>query len=141
MLTCEEGEKKRKTNPNGIACNGNQVIIDGKNTQRETNYTLGICLPCVEFDMCHKCQSAKAVDEADAIYKLISYIDVLKEGLDMLPDSKGQAQEKIEQFEFTLDGASDDVFNEAMDKFNTQGRHPRVSIDHAILSLQLRRLT
>ena len=135
MLTCEEGEKKRKTNPNGIACNGNQVIIDGKNTQRETNYTLGICLPCVEFDMCHKCQSAKAVDEADAIYKLISYIDVLKEGLDMLPDSKGEAQEKIEQFEFTLDGASDDVFNEAMDKFNTQGRHPRVSIDHAILSL------
>ncbi|WP_348225533.1 hypothetical protein [Vibrio parahaemolyticus] len=135
MLTCEEGEKKRKTNPNGIACNGNQVIIDGKNTQRETNYTLGVCLPCVEFDMCHKCQSAKAVDEADAIYKLISYIDVLKEGLDMLPDSKGEAQEKIEQFEFTLDGASDDVFNEAMDKFNTQGRHPRVSIDHAILSL------
>ena len=135
MLTCEEGEKKRKTNPNGIACNGNQVIIDGKNTQRETNYTLGICLPCVEFDMCHKCQSAKAVDEADAIYKLISYIDVLKEGLDMLPDSKGEAQEKIEQFEFTLDGASDDVFNEAMDKFNTQGRHPRVSIDLSLIHI------
>lgn len=135
MLTCEEGEKKRKTNPNGIACNGKQVIIDGKNTQRETNYALDVDLPCAEFDMCHKCQSAKAVDEVDAIYKLISYIDVLKEGLDMFPDSKGEALEKIEQFEFTLDGASDDVFDEAMSKFNTQGRHPRVSIDHAILSL------
>ncbi|PCD85441.1 hypothetical protein [Vibrio mediterranei] len=135
MLTYEEGELKRKTNPNGIACNGKQVIVDGKNTQRETNYALGIDLPCAEFDMCHKCQSAKAVDEVDAIYKLISYIDVLKEGLDMFPDSKGEALEKIEQFEFTLDGASDDVFDEAMNKFNTQGRHPRVSIDHAILSL------
>ncbi len=110
-------------------------MIDGKNTQRETNHVLGVDLPCAEFDMCHKCQSAKAVDEVDAIYKLISYIDVLKEGLDMFPDSKGEALEKIEQFEFTLDGASDDVFDEAMSKFNTQGRHPRVSIDHAALSL------
>ena len=85
--------------------------------------------------MCHKCQSAKAVDEVNAIYKLISYIDIFKEGLDMFPDSKGDALEKIEAFEYTLDGASDDVFNEAMKKFNTQGRHPRVSIDHAILSM------
>ncbi|KIP79644.1 hypothetical protein SN11_00640 [Vibrio harveyi] len=135
MLTYEEGEKKRKTNPNGIACDGKQVMIDGKNTQRETNYALGEDLPCAEFDMCHKCQSAKAVDDVDAIYKLISYIDVLKEGLDMFPDSKGDALEKIEAFECTLDGASDDVFNRAMQKFKTQGRHPRVSIDHAILSI------
>lgn len=135
MLTYEEGEKKRKTNPNGIACDGKQVMIDGKNTQKETNYALGADLPCAEFDMCHKCQSAKAVDEIDAIYKLISYIDVLKEGLDMFPDSKGDALEKIEAFECTLDEASNDVFDEAMKKFNTQGRHPRVSIDHAILSM------
>ncbi|MEZ9171745.1 hypothetical protein AB4122_09805 [Vibrio cyclitrophicus] len=135
MLTYEEGKKKRKTNPNGIACDGKQVMTDGKNTQRETNYALGVDLPCAEFDMCHKCQSAKAVDEVNAIYKLISYIDIFKEGLDMFPDSKGDALEKIEAFEYTLDGASDDVFNEAMKKFNTQGRHPRVSIDHAILSM------
>ncbi|EGQ9324376.1 hypothetical protein F1K69_10585 [Vibrio cholerae] len=135
MLTYEEGEKKRKTNPNGIACDGKQVMIDGKNTQKETNYALGADLPCAEFDMCHKCQSAKAVDDIDAIYKLISYIDVLKEGLDMFPDSKGDALEKIEAFECTLDEASNDVFDEAMKKFNTQGRHPRVSIDHAILSI------
>ncbi|ARO99233.1 hypothetical protein K08M3_23040 [Vibrio alginolyticus] len=141
MLTCEEGEKKRKTNPNGIACDGKQVMIDGKNTQRETNYALGVDLPCAEFDMCYKCQSAKAVDDVDAIYKLISTIDVFKEGLDMFPDSKGDALEKIEAFECTLDGASDDVFDEAMKKFNTHGRHPRVSIDHAILSMQLRGLT
>ncbi len=135
MLTYEEGDKKRKTNPNGIACDGNQVMIDGKNTQRETNYALGVDLPCAEFDMCHKCQSAKAVDEVDAIYKLISYIDIFKEGLDMFPDSKGDALEKIVAFECTLDKASNNVFNEAMKKFSTQGRHPRVSIDHAILSM------
>ena len=140
MLSHDEAKKKReedniRTNPNGLTCNGKQAIIDGKNTQRETNYTLSVDLPCAEFDMCHKCQSAKAVDNVEAIYKLISYIDVLKEGLDMFPDSKGGALEKIKQFEYTLDGASDDVFDEAMKNFITRGRHPRVSIDHAILSL------
>ncbi|MBF4232770.1 hypothetical protein EA002_23830, partial [Vibrio anguillarum] len=140
ILSNDEAKKKRaagnvKTNPNGLTCNGQQVISDGKNTQRETNYALGINLPCAEFDMCHKCQSAKAADDVEAIYKLISYIDVLKEILDMYPDSKGDIHEKIEQYEYTLDGASDDIFDEAMKRFNTQGRHPRVSIDHALLSL------
>lgn len=140
MLSHDEWKKKRtagnaKTNPNGLTCNGQQSIIDGKNTQRETNYAVGLSLPCAEFDMCYKCQSAKAVDDVEAVYKLISYIDVLKETLDMYPDVKSDIHEKIEQFEYTLDGASDDVFGGAMERFNTQGRHPRVSFDHALLSL------
>lgn len=140
MLSHDEGKKKREenntnTNPNGLICDGQQVLSGGKNTQRETNYALGMSLPCAEFDMCHKCQSAKAVDDVEAIYKLISYIDVLKEAFDMYPDSKGDIHEKIEQYEYTLDGASDDVFDKATTRFNTQGRHPRVSIDHAFLSL------
>lgn len=139
ILSHDEGKRMRaegaKTNPNGLVCNGQQAISDGKNTQRETNYAIGINLPCAEFDMCHKCQSAKAVDDVEAIYKLISYIDVLKEILDMYPDTKGDIHEKIEQFEYTLDGASDSVFDGATERFNTQGRHPRVSLDHALLSL------
>ncbi|WP_281187715.1 hypothetical protein [Vibrio harveyi] len=140
MLSHDEWKKKRtagnaKTNPNGLTCNGQQAISDGKNTQRETNYAVGLSLPCAEFDMCYKCQSAKAVDDVEAVYKLISYIDVLKETLDMYPDVKSDIHEKIEQFEYTLDGASDDVFGGAMERFNTQGRHPRVSFDHALLSL------
>ncbi|HDY7722264.1 TPA: hypothetical protein ACGVAR_001065 [Vibrio vulnificus] len=128
-------EEGKKTNPNGLTCNGKQVMIDGKNTQRETNRAAGVNLPCAEFDMCHRCQSAKAVDEPEAIYKLISFIDVLKEALDRYPEAKSAIHEKIEQYEYTLDGASDDVFDEAMERFSTQGRHPRVSIDHALLSL------
>ena len=139
ILSHDEGERMRakgaKPNPNGLFCNGQQAISDGKNTQRETNYAIGINLPCSEFDMCHKCQSAKAVDDVEAIYRLISYIDVLKESLDMYPDTKGDIYEKIEHYEYTLDGASNDVFDGAMERFNTQGRHPRVSLDHALLSL------
>lgn len=139
MLSHDEGERMRaegaKPNPNGLLCNGQQTISDGKNTQRETNYAVGLSLPCAEFDMCYKCQSAKAVDDVEAVYRLISYIDVLKETLDMYPDVKSDIHEKIEQFEYTLDGASDDVFGGAMERFNTQGRHPRVSFDHALLSL------
>ncbi|CAK2645369.1 conserved hypothetical protein [Vibrio crassostreae] len=140
MLTHDEWKKKQeeervKTNPNGIHCNGQQSIVGGKNTQRKTNNAVGLSLPCAEFDMCHKCQSAKAVDEVQSIYKLISFIDVLKESLDQYTDVKAEVHEKIAAFEFTLDGASENVYDDAMSLFNKNGRHPRVSMDHAILAL------
>ncbi|MBL4831895.1 MAG: hypothetical protein JKY55_18695 [Aliivibrio sp.] len=140
MLTHDEWQKKKeeenaKTNPNGINCNGQQSITDGKSTQRETNNTMGLKLPCIEYDMCYKCQSAKAVDDTQSIYKLISFIDVLKEALDQYPNAINEVHEKIAAFEFTLDGASNDVYEGAMALFNKNGRHPRVSTDHAILAL------
>lgn len=140
MLTHDEWQKIKeeesaKTNPNGLNCNGQQSINGGKNTQRETNNSMGLLLPCAEYDMCHKCQSAKAIDDVQSIYKLISFIGVLKEALDQYPDAKDEVHEKITAFEFTLDGASHDVYEGAMALFNRNGPHPRVSTDHAILSL------
>jgi hypothetical protein len=140
MLTHDEWQKKQekenaKTNPNGINCNGKQSIKDGKSTQHETNNAMGFKLPCAEYDMCYKCQSAKAVDDVQSIYKLISFIDVLKEALDQYPNAKYEVHERIAAFEFTLDGASNDVYEDAMALFNKNGRHPRVSTDHAILAL------
>lgn len=85
--------------------------------------------------MCHKCQSARAVDDVQSIYKLISFIDVLKEVLDQHPNAKKEVHNKIAAFEFTLDGASQDVCEGAMALFNKNGRHPRVSVDHANLAL------
>ncbi|WP_309304204.1 hypothetical protein [Vibrio alginolyticus] len=141
MLAHDESKKKReeeraKTNPNGIHCNGQQSIADGKNTQRETNNAMKLQLPCAEYDMCHKCQSAKAIDETQSIYKLISFIDVLKEALNLYPNAQEEVHEKIAAFEVTLDGASKNVYDSAMALFNKNGRHPRVSMDHAILALQ-----
>lgn len=136
MLTHEEWLKnKTPTNPNGVLCDGKQNLKKGKNTQRATNKAMQQDLPCSEFDMCHKCKSARAVDEPNAIYKLISFIDVLREALDRHPDARRDVQEKINAFEYTLEGASSDVLEEAMQKFNESGRHPRVTMNHAILSL------
>ncbi|QFU23024.1 hypothetical protein FM038_013265 [Shewanella eurypsychrophilus] len=140
MLTHDEWKKKQeeeraKTNPNGIHCNGQQSIADGKNTQRETNNAMKLQLPCAEYDMCHKCQSAKAVNETQSIYKLISFIDVLKEAVNLYPNAQEEVHERIAAFEVTLDGASKDVYDNAMSLFNRNGRHPRVTIDHAILAL------
>ncbi|MEZ9717295.1 hypothetical protein AB4234_09405 [Vibrio cyclitrophicus] len=133
----KKAEEKAKTNPNGIICNGQQRIKDSESTQRKTNKSIGVNLPCAEYDMCYKCKSAKAVDDVQAIYKLISFIDVLKEVLDLLPDAKAEVFEKVEAYEYTLDGASNDVYEDAMDLFKKNGRHLRVSIDHAILSINL----
>ncbi|MGR6839033.1 hypothetical protein ACU5DF_22280 [Aliivibrio wodanis] len=140
ILTHDEWQKKHKeknakTNPNGIICNGQQRIKSGKSTQRETNNALGLKLPCAEYDMCHKCQSAQVINDVQAIYKLISFIDVLKEALDHYPNAKEEVHEKIVAFEFTLDGASQDVYDDALALFDKDGRHPRVSTDHAILTL------
>lgn len=140
MLAHDEWKKKQeeeraKTNPNGIHCNGQQSIASGKNTQRETNNAMKLQLPCAEYDMCHKCQSAKSVNETQSIYKLISFIDVLKEALDLHPNAQEEVHERIAAFEFTLEGASKDVYDDALSLFNKNGRHPRVSIDHAILAL------
>ncbi|MDO6777440.1 MULTISPECIES: hypothetical protein [unclassified Shewanella] len=140
MLTHDEWKKKQeeeraKTNPNGIHCNGQQNIAGGKNTQRETNNAMKLQLSCAEYDMCHKCQSAKAVDETQSIYKLISFIDVLKEAVNLYPNAQEEVHERIAAFEVTLDGASKDVYDGAMVLFNQNGRHPRVSMDHAILAL------
>ncbi|EID0729490.1 hypothetical protein LA262_000386 [Vibrio parahaemolyticus] len=141
MLTHDEWKKKQeeeraKTNPNGIHCNGKQIIVGGKNTQRETNNAIKLQLPCAEYDMCHKCQSAKAVNETQHIYKLISFIDVLREAVNLYPNAQEEVHERIAAFEFTLDGASKNVYDGAMALFNKNGRHPRVSMEHAILALQ-----
>ncbi|MEF1291868.1 hypothetical protein [Vibrio sp. M260118] len=115
MLTHDEWLKNKIiTNPNGVACNGKQDLKEGKNTQRATNKAMRQDLPCSEFDMCHKCKSAKSVDAPDDIYKLISFIDVLKEALDRYPDARQDVQEKIDAFEYTLEGASPNVLEEAM---------------------------
>jgi hypothetical protein len=140
MLTHDEWKKKQeeenaKTNPNGINCNGLQNINGGKSTHNETNNAIGLKLPCAEYDMCYKCQSAKAVDDITSIYKLISFIEVLKDALDLYPDAKDEIHDKIAAFEFTLDGASNEVYEGAMALFNKNGRHPRVSTEHAILTL------
>ena len=139
MLTHDKWLKKKsnkaKTNPNGITCNGQQNNEGGKNSQLETNKAMGLRLPCAEYDMCYKCKSAKAVDEVQAVYKLISFIDTLKEVLDQFPDAKEDVFEKIDVYEYTLDGASTSVYQEAMALFNKNGRHTRVSINHAILSI------
>lgn len=136
MLTHDEWlNKKPPTNPNGLICSGRQDLKDGQNTQRATNKSIGKDLPCSEFDVCFKCSSAKAVDEPNAIYKLISFIDVLKDALDRYPEAKKEVKIKIEAFEQTLEGASISVFKEAMELFNENGRHPRITMNHALLSI------
>ncbi|MBA6253140.1 hypothetical protein [Colwellia sp. MB3u-55] len=128
-------KNKAKTNPNGITCDGQQSIENGNNSQRETNNAMGVKLPCAEYDMCYKCKSARAVDDIQAVYKLISFINALKEVLDQFPNAKQEVLDKISAYENTLDGASDNVFKEATALFNKKGSHPRVSTDHAILSM------
>lgn len=136
MLTHDEWlEKKTPTNPNGVLCNGKKATRYGKNTQVKTNYAIGQYLPCSEYDMCYKCNSARAVDEPNSIYKLMSFIDVLKEALDHHPAAKQEVQEKIDAFEYTLGGASLEVLEEATHLFNKNGRHPRVTMNHAKLSI------
>ncbi len=136
MLAHDEYVKKKiKTMPNGIACDGKQQLISGKKTQVAANKKTGKNRPCASFDQCYKCKSAKAINEVESIYKLVSFVDVLKEALDRYPGAKSDVTERIDEFESIVDDASPNVINEALERFNRHGRHPRVTMSHAVLTI------
>lgn len=136
MLTHDEYVKNKiKTMPNGMTCNGKQELTSGKKTQVAANKKIGKNRPCASFDQCYRCKSAKAVNEVNSIYKLLSFVDVLKEALDRYPDAKSDVTERIDEFKSVIDDASPDVIDGALELFRRFGRHPRVTMSHVILTI------
>ncbi|MGK0270657.1 MAG: hypothetical protein ACI88H_001304 [Cocleimonas sp.] len=136
ILSYDESKKRRlKANANGIACDGVQNVDGARNTQNKTNNKLGIELPCSEYDTCHACKSAKGIDSKKEMYRLLSFIDLLEESLDLYPNAREAVHSRIESFKATFYSASEAVCEAAMQEFNQNGRHPRLTMDYVITSL------
>jgi hypothetical protein len=137
VLEHEEWKALRMpTNINGVLCNG-EPDIDGKNYHRDAKrYAKKLLgdesdsIACYQFDMCVYCKSAKLVDDTQAAYKFLSFIELLEEAVDRMPTQASRLVEKAHYFKLIAEqNFSLDVFEEAEERVMNEGRYPMLNDD------------
>ncbi|MDW1764607.1 hypothetical protein R7E79_19950 [Vibrio sp. Vb2135] len=133
ILEYETWKKRNQpTNPNGISCDGVIDLVSEKDwhyasrkfAEEKGFITEGQDITCYQYDLCIFCKSAKLVDDPYAIYKLLSFLDVLSEGIDQYPERAELLQSKIERFQVHLDDLPLETIEKAEDLFDKKGRYP-----------------
>lgn len=133
-------ERRMPTNPNGIACDGKIDLVKGKNKHYSAHKfaeMVGVLdenqdITCYQYDLCVFCKSAQLVDDPHAIYKLLSFLDVLKESIDQFPARADFIQKKIERFELHLEDLPYETLEQANDLFKEHERYPLFKSSDAI---------
>ncbi|WP_206360710.1 hypothetical protein, partial [Vibrio sp. F13] len=81
------------------ACNGKPDINKdiAKDLHRSASLraeNLGVgqakSIPCYQLDQCCYCNSAKMADDENQIYKMISFVEILKNKADQKPDDESE---------------------------------------------------
>ncbi|MFB9142456.1 hypothetical protein ACFFUO_06400 [Vibrio artabrorum] len=125
-------KRNQPTNPNGIDCNGKVDLVYEKDwhyAARKFAEKRGIIkegqdITCYQYDLCIFCKSAKLVDDPYAIYKLLSFLEALEEGIDQYPERAAIIQLKIEQFQLHLKDLPLETIEKAEDLLEEKGRYP-----------------
>jgi hypothetical protein len=118
------------TNPNGVLCGG-QPDIAARKQHGESKYLSRKLLDtdhgeisCYQFDMCVYCKSAKLVDDVQSVYKFLSFIELLEDAADRVPDITNKLTEKARYFKRIAEhNISVKVLHEAEDKLFNDGRY------------------
>lgn len=124
--------RNQPTNPNGVICDGKINLASEKDwhyAARKFAENKGIIakgqdITCFQYDLCIFCKSAKLVDDPYAIYKLLSFLDALGEGIDQYPERASVIQLKIERFQAHLDDIPLETMKQAEDLLEEKGRYP-----------------
>jgi hypothetical protein len=124
--------RNQPTNPNGISCNGEIDLASEKDWHYAAHKFAigkgiieeGQDITCYQYDLCVFCKSAKLVDDPHAIYKLMSFLDVLSEAIDQYPERASVIQSKIERFQAHIDVLPLKTIEEAEALFEEKGRYP-----------------
>tara|TARA_B100001059_G_scaffold114778_1_gene115069 strand:- start:12365 stop:14749 length:2385 start_codon:yes stop_codon:yes gene_type:complete len=117
------------TNPNGMLCDGKptgEAKGEHRASQRRAKGVVGeeIGLKCYQFDKCIDCQSAKLVNDVTNAYKLLSFIELLEDSIDLMPErEEGFSQRANELMELAEQSLSKDVLEQAEDKLVKEGRY------------------
>ena len=123
--------RNQPSNPNGIVCDGNIDLATEKDwhlaarkfAERHNIITKEQDITCYQYDLCVFCKSAKLVDDAYAIYKLLSFINALEEAVDFYPDRASVILQKIERFQTHLDTLPTETLTQAEELLEEQGRY------------------
>lgn len=135
-LTFDEVKQRRlHINQNGIACNGVPDIdrTMGDDYHRgaiKTAKKMGIdpkgSMPCYQLDQCSRCKSARMVDDAKQVYKLLSFIEVMELRIDLRPDNESLLETTTYLRIMINENISNEVLAEANKMLYLNGLHPLV---------------
>jgi hypothetical protein len=118
------------TNLNGVLCDG-QPDVTAQKKHRESKYLSKKLLDtehggisCYQFDMCVYCKSAKLVDDVHSVYKFLSFIELLEDAADRMPNRINELTDKASYFrKIAEQNISLDVLHDAEDKLFDEGRY------------------
>ncbi|MEZ9156453.1 hypothetical protein AB4371_10525 [Vibrio sp. 10N.261.51.A3] len=131
-------------NQNGFACNGKPDINKdiAKDLHRSASLraeNLGVgqakSIPCYQLDQCCYCNSAKMADDENQIYKMISFVEILKNKADQKPDDESELMKSAHYLMLIIhENIPHETINNAQKRLLFEGLHPLVrSMDVAEL--------
>ncbi|WP_299140991.1 hypothetical protein [uncultured Vibrio sp.] len=124
-------QKKMPSNPNGITCNGKIDLKEGKNEHYAAQkfalekgiISEGEDITCYQYDLCIFCKSLQLIDDAHAVYKLLSFIDSLHDPIEQIPERAEYLIKRVERYESLLDLLPEETLNKADQLFEEHGRY------------------
>lgn len=133
--------RQTPTNPNGIACNGKIDLAEGKNrhyaakkfAEKESILSENQEITCYQYDLCVFCKNAQLVDDPYSIYKLLSFIDAIKDSIDQFPERANFINEKVARFQLQIDGLPYETVEQAEVLFENHGRYPLFNSSDSII--------
>jgi hypothetical protein len=130
VLEYDEWKRLRiPTNPNGFLCTGEptpEIEKQHKHSERFSRKLLdnNANISCYQFDKCIECSSSKLVDEINSAYKLLSFIDLIEESSERIPERSEEFMLKANQLrEVAEENLSKAVLEAAEDKLMNEGRY------------------
>ncbi|EJG1820167.1 hypothetical protein BOJ00_RS01555 [Vibrio parahaemolyticus] len=122
---------KYPSNPNGVACNGKIDLIEGKNEHyaaqkfaKENGIIAdGEDITCFQYDLCIFCKNMQLIDDAESVYKLVSFIDSLYDAIEKMPDRVESFQNRIDRYESLLELLPEKTLEKADALFEENGRY------------------
>ncbi|TOQ81085.1 hypothetical protein CGG88_12005 [Vibrio parahaemolyticus] len=135
LLTFDES---RKHNVNitisGIGCKGGDTTKQTAQDTRTKRQGLDprYQLHCSQYDQCITCPNAHLIDDADAMWRLLSFVELLKEAEDLNGDCYTVSLgETVRQINLILHAnISKKTLEKAQNKLRNEGRHPYWTSPH-----------
>lgn len=118
------------TNPNGLFCDGNPdgtAKSEHRASQKRAKKMVGnkVKLTCFQYDECVNCQSAKLVNDVNNAYKLLSFIELLEDSIDLLPERQHELAARADSLMILAESnLSEEVIEQAESKLINEGRYP-----------------
>lgn len=133
-------KRNMPANPNGISCNSRPDLFDiadyhynaRKFAEKNGFLKDGMELPCYQYDLCAYCKSAQLVNDAHQIYKLLSFIEMLYDSIDLYPEGANKINKKIYRFESLLNRIPENTLFDAQNILQKEGRYFMFKSEHSV---------